>query len=115
MNKSGGVVTNIGIHFFDMLMWIFGSVKLQEVHLSDEKKMAGFLELKNAHIRWFLSVDPNDLPEQIKSERKTTYRSIMIEGKEIEFSDGFTDLHTLVYQDIIKGGGIWHRGCSPIH
>ena len=113
LNKSGGVVTNIGIHFFDMLMWLFGSVKLQEVHYSDEKKMAGFLELDNARIRWFLSVDRNDLPEQIKAERKTTYRSITIDGEEIEFSSGFTDLHTLVYQDILNGSGFGIEDARP--
>ncbi|WP_319525225.1 Gfo/Idh/MocA family oxidoreductase [uncultured Desulfosarcina sp.] len=113
INKSGGVVTNIGIHFFDMLMWIFGSVKLQEVHYSDEKKMAGFLELENARIRWFLSVDRNDLPEAIKKERKTTYRSITIDGKEIEFSGGFTDLHTIVYRDILEGGGFGIEDARP--
>lgn len=113
LNKSGGVVTNIGIHFFDMLMWIFGSVNLQEVHHSDEKKMAGFLELDNARIRWFLSVDRNDLPEQIKAEGKTTYRSITIDGEEIEFSGGFTDLHTMVYQEIINGRGFGIEDARP--
>ena len=113
LNKSGGVVTNIGIHFFDMLMWLFGSVNLQEVHYSDEKKMAGFLELEKARIRWFLSVDRNDLPEQIKSERKTTYRSITIDGEKIEFSIGFTDLHTMVYQDILNGHGFGIEDARP--
>ena len=113
VNKSGGVVTNIGIHFFDMLMWIFGSVNLQEVHLSDEKKMAGFLELENARIRWFLSVDRHDLPEKIREEGKTTYRSITIDGEEIEFSGGFTDLHTMVYQDILDGRGFGIEDARP--
>lgn len=113
INKSGGVVTNIGIHFFDMLMWIFGSVRLQEVHYSDEKKMAGFLELDSARIRWFLSVDNNDLPKAVKKEGKTTYRSITIDGDEIEFSGGFTDLHTKVYQDILDGGGFRIEDARP--
>jgi UDP-N-acetyl-2-amino-2-deoxyglucuronate dehydrogenase len=113
VNKSGGIVTNIGIHFFDMLMWIFGCVNLQEVHYSDERKTAGFLELENARIRWFLSVDRNDLPENIKSEGKTTYRSITIDGEEIEFSGGFTDLHTMVYQDILDGRGFGIEDARP--
>lgn len=113
INKSGGVVTNIGIHFFDMLMWIFGPVGLQEVHYCDEKKMAGFLELENARIRWFLSVDRHDLPEQVKKEAKTTFRSITIDGEEIEFSGGFTDLHTLVYRDILAGRGFGVDDARP--
>jgi UDP-N-acetyl-2-amino-2-deoxyglucuronate dehydrogenase len=113
VNKSGGVVTNIGIHFFDMLMWIFGSVRLQEVHFSNEKKMAGFLELDNARIRWFLSVDRNDLPQPIKAEGKTTYRSITVDGEEIEFSGGFTDLHTMVYQQILDGHGFGIEDARP--
>jgi len=113
VNKSGGVVTNIGIHFFDMLMWIFGSVGLQEVHYSDEKKMAGFLELDKARIRWFLSVDRNDLPEAVKKEGKTTYRSITIDGEEIEFSGGFTDLHSIVYKEILEGRGFGIEDARP--
>ncbi len=113
VNKSGGVVTNIGIHFFDMLMWIFGSVKLQEVHYSNEKKMAGFLELDNARIRWFLSVDRNDLPEPIKEKGKPTYRSMAIDGEEIEFSGGFTDLHTMVYKEILDGRGFGIEDARP--
>ena len=113
INKSGGVVTNIGIHFFDMLMWIFGSVGLQEVHYSDDKKMAGFLELDKARIRWFLSVDRNDLPETVKEEGKATYRSITIDGDEIEFSGGFTDLHTIVYREILAGRGYGIEDARP--
>jgi UDP-N-acetyl-2-amino-2-deoxyglucuronate dehydrogenase len=113
INKSGGVVTNIGIHFFDMLMWLFGSVRLQEVHYSDEKKMSGFLELDNACIRWFLSVDRNDLPKTVKTEGKTTYRSIAIDGEEIEFSGGFTDLHTKVYHEILNGRGFGIEDARP--
>ncbi len=103
--KSGGVATNIGIHFFDMLTWIFGKLEHNEVHYSDAKKAGGFLELKNANVRWFLSLDKNDLPEEAVKNNKTTYRSIMIEDEEIEFSGGFTDLHNVVYQDILKGNG----------
>ena len=104
INKSGGVATNIGIHFFDMLIWIFGNVKHYEVHYSEHlKKMAGYLELEKAEVRWFLSVDSKDLPETAVKEGKRTYRSITLEGNEIEFSGGFTDLHTVVYQKILEG------------
>ncbi|WP_035588033.1 Gfo/Idh/MocA family oxidoreductase [Hippea jasoniae] len=106
LSKSGGVATNIGIHFFDMLMWLFGEVKNSEVHYCEPlKKMAGFIELKKAYVRWFLSVDYNDLPDDIKQKGQRTYRSITVDSKEIEFSGGFTDLHTLVYKDILNGGG----------
>ncbi|MGB5156409.1 Gfo/Idh/MocA family oxidoreductase [Desulfobacterium sp. N47] len=105
IHKSGGIATNIGIHFFDMLMWIFGDVKHYEVHFSDEKKMSGFLDLEKANVRWFLSVDRNDVPEDAKRRGKTTFRSITVDGEEIEFSEGFTDLHTAVYKDILDGRG----------
>ncbi len=105
MQKSGGVATNIGIHFFDMLMWIFGKAKHSEVHLNDPKKMAGFIELENANVRWFLSLDKNDLPRDIRAKGQPTFRSITIDGEELEFSGGFTDLHTVVYRDILQGGG----------
>lgn len=104
-SKSGGVGTNIGVHFFDMLMWIFGAVQHQEVHLSDGRRMAGFLELENARVRWFLSVDREDLPEQARLAGKTTHRSLTLNGEEFEFSEGFTDLHTEVYRDIVNGAG----------
>jgi UDP-N-acetyl-2-amino-2-deoxyglucuronate dehydrogenase len=105
ISKSGGVATNIGIHFFDMLMWIFGPLEYQELHHADEKKMAGFMSLERANVRWFLSVDKNDLPSAARGKGTPTYRSITVDGSEIEFSGGFTDLHTLVYQDILAGGG----------
>jgi UDP-N-acetyl-2-amino-2-deoxyglucuronate dehydrogenase len=101
--KSGGVATNIGIHFFDMLMWIFGDVQYHELHHSDPTRMAGFLRLEKADVRWFLSVNRSDLPGQ--AGEKSTFRSITVDGREIEFSEGFTDLHTLVYSDILSGGG----------
>ena len=102
LQKSGGVATNIGIHFFDMLIWIFGGVKHQEVHYSEPlKKMAGFIELEKAEVRWFLSVDARDLPEEAVKKQKRTYRSITVDGEEIEFSGVFADLHTIVYQDIL--------------
>ena len=104
-HKSGGVATNIGVHFFDMLMWIFGSVQHHEVHLSDERRMAGFLSLERANIRWFLSVDREDLPAQAVVDKKTTYRSLTLDGDEFEFSEGFGDLHTEVYREILAGRG----------
>ena len=114
INKSGGVATNIGIHFFDMLIWIFGNVKHYEVHYSEPlKKMAGYLELEKAEVRWFLSVDSKDLPEVAVREGKRTYRSITLEGKEIEFSGGFTDLHTVVYQKILRGEGFGIEDARP--
>ena len=103
--KSGGVATNIGVHFYDMLTWIFGDVEENIVHVSNSAKVGGFLKLKRANVRWFLSVDYNDIPKAIKEKGQRTYRSITVEGKEIEFSGGFTDLHTLSYQEIIKGNG----------
>jgi len=105
VQKSGGVATNIGVHFFDMLIWIFGPVQHQEVHLSSPTHMAGFLELQKADVRWFLSVDKNDLPAAVKASGKTTFRSLNLNGNEFEFSDGFTDLHTLVYKEILAGRG----------
>ena len=114
ISKSGGVATNIGIHFFDMLMWIFGGVKHHEVHYSEPlKKMAGYIELEKANVRWFLSVDYNDLPEDIKQKGQRTYRSITFDGEEIEFSGGFTDLHTVVYEDILGGGGFGIEDARP--
>jgi UDP-N-acetyl-2-amino-2-deoxyglucuronate dehydrogenase len=103
--KSGGVATNIGVHFYDMLTWIFGDVEENIVHVSEHLTSAGYLKLKNANVRWFLSVDYNDVPKEIKEKNQRTFRSITVEGDEIEFSGGFTDLHTLSYQEILKGNG----------
>jgi UDP-N-acetyl-2-amino-2-deoxyglucuronate dehydrogenase len=104
-HKSGGVATNIGVHFFDMLMWIFGSLQRQEVHLSTDGTMAGYLELEKANVRWMLSVDRNTLPEAVKAEGKNTYRLLSLNGEAFEFSEGFTDLHTIVYKEILAGNG----------
>jgi UDP-N-acetyl-2-amino-2-deoxyglucuronate dehydrogenase len=112
-SKSGGVATNIGIHFFDMLMWVFGRLDYQEVHHADERKMAGFMSLEKANVRWFLSVDEHDLPQASGEKKVPSYRSITIDGQEIEFSGGFTDLHTLVYQDILSGGGYGLEHARP--
>ncbi|MDD2196066.1 MAG: Gfo/Idh/MocA family oxidoreductase [Bacteroidales bacterium] len=103
--KSGGVATNIGVHFFDMLTWIFGDVQENIVHLSRPEKAAGYLGLKRARVRWFLSVDSADVPAGILATGQRTYRSIEVEGDELEFSGGFTDLHTVTYQEILKGNG----------
>ncbi|MBN2682038.1 MAG: Gfo/Idh/MocA family oxidoreductase [Bacteroidales bacterium] len=105
VQKSGGIATNIGVHFFDMLIWIFGDVKKNVVHYSDSGKAAGYLELEKARVRWFLSIDANDLPEIALEKKQSTFRSIKINNQEIEFSDGFTDLHTVSYQNILEGKG----------
>jgi UDP-N-acetyl-2-amino-2-deoxyglucuronate dehydrogenase len=102
--KSYGVATNIGVHFYDMLHFIFGKLQRSVVHFNNECKAAGYLEYEKARVRWFLSIDANDLPEVIKG-KKTTYRSITVDGKEMEFSDGFTDLHTVSYNEILEGRG----------
>lgn len=105
VQKSGGVATNIGIHFFDMLSWIFGDIQNSVVHLSERNKAAGYLELKNARVRWLLSLDYNDIPDEVKKSGKRTYRSITVDGEDIEFSDGFTELHTDTYREILAGRG----------
>jgi len=105
IQKSGGVATNIGIHFFDMLTWIFGDTTRNIVHISQPNKAAGFLELENARVRWFLSIDSHDLPESARESGKRTFRSISVEGEEIEFSEGFGELHTTSYKEIIAGNG----------
>lgn len=102
--KSFGVVMNIGIHFFDMLHFIFGNLETNILHYSDDNKACGYLEYEKAEVKWFLSIDSEDLPEKIK-KRQQTYRSIKIDGEEIEFSDGFTDLHTVSYNKILNGDG----------
>lgn len=103
--KSGGVATNIGVHFYDMLHFVFGKVTKNEVHYRDEKTTAGYLEFEKARVRWFLSIDANNLPENAVQGEKLTYRSIRIGDEELEFSGGFTDLHTQSYQQIIAGNG----------
>jgi len=114
LEKSGGVATNIGIHFFDMLIWIFGKVKHFEVHYSEPiRKMAGYLELEKAKVRWFLSVDLKDLPENVIKQGKRTYRSLLIEGEEFNFDSGFTDLHTEVYKKILEGKGFGIKDARP--
>lgn len=103
--KSGGVATNIGIHFFDMLSWIFGEAKQSYTHILNADVASGFLELKHARVRWFLSVNANYLPQVALEANKRTFRWISVNGDEVEFSEGFTDLHTESYKDILAGGG----------
>jgi len=105
LQKSGGIATNIGVHFFDMLTWIFGPVKENIVHVSEHNKAGGFLQLEQARVRWFLSVDARDLPGEHEANGQRTYRSITLEGEEIDFSQGFTDLHTISYRAILSGKG----------
>jgi UDP-N-acetyl-2-amino-2-deoxyglucuronate dehydrogenase len=105
IQKSGGIATNIGIHFFDMLSWIFGPARKNIVNISDRNKAAGYLELENARVRWFLSLDYNDIPDAVKATGGRTFRSIVVEGEEIEFSEGFGDLHTKTYSEILSGKG----------
>lgn len=105
VQKSGGIATNIGVHFFDMLIWIFGDVQVNHVKQHDASTAAGFLELEKARVNWFLSIDSNNLPEKAIKEGLTTYRALTIDEEEFEFSGGFTDLHTLSYQEILKGNG----------
>jgi len=113
ISKSGGIATNIGVHFFDMLTWVFGAVKENTVHLLKFDKAAGLLKLEHANIRWFLSLDYNDIPETIRSAGKRTYRSLKMGEQDIEFSDGFADLHTEVYRDIIAGKGFGLMDAKP--
>jgi len=110
--KSGGIATNIGVHFYDMLSFVFGELKSSLVHQRSESHSAGYLEFKRARVRWFLSVDRKDLPSHTP-EGQTTYRSITVDGDELEFSGGFTDLHTLSYQDILAGGGFGISDVRP--
>ena len=112
IEKAGGIATNIGVHFFDMLTWVFGGPKLNRVHLLETNKAAGFLELEKADIRWFLSLDYNDIPDSVKKTGQRTFRSITVEGEEIEFSEGFTDLHTLSYKEILSGRGFGLKEAS---
>lgn len=105
LSKSGGIATNIGVHFYDMLGWIFGDVKDNKVHLHSHDRAAGYLEFAQARVKWFLSINYNTISEDLKAKGARTYRSLKIEGQEFEFSGGFTDLHTRSYEEILKGNG----------
>jgi len=111
--RSGGVVMNIGIHFFDLLLWLFGGVEECAVQALGPRRAAGALELERAHVRWFLSTDPVDLPFPAAPGRRTTHRSIVIDGDEVEFSDGFADLHTRVYEETLAGRGFGIAEARP--
>jgi UDP-N-acetyl-2-amino-2-deoxyglucuronate dehydrogenase len=113
VEKSGGIATNIGIHFFDLIDWIFGPVQNNIVHLDEPTRAAGFLELKKARVRWFLSLDKNDLPRPPKDGKPATYRSITVNGQELEFTEGFDDLHTISYQHILAANGFRLEDAKP--
>lgn len=111
--RSGGIAANIGIHFFDLLLWLFGPVAASEVHVRTPQKCAGFLELERARVRWFLSIDREDLPRVARAGGQPTYRSITVDGQELEFSEGFTDLHTRVYEQVLTGRGFGLAEARP--
>lgn len=113
LSKSGGIATNIGVHFFDVLGWIFGPVRLNKVHLHSHDRAAGYLEFERARVRWFLSIEASTLPEEIKGKNGRSYRSLSIEGEEVDFSEGFTELHTLSYRDILEGRGYGLEDARP--
>ncbi|OGU69304.1 MAG: oxidoreductase [Ignavibacteria bacterium RBG_16_36_9] len=113
LEKSGGIATNIGIHFFDLLMWLFGDVQSSALHLKEDQRMSGFIELKNANVKWFLSTDRNDLPEETSTKGVSTFRSISVDGEEIQFSEGFTDLHTRIYEETLNGNGFGIEDARP--
>jgi UDP-N-acetyl-2-amino-2-deoxyglucuronate dehydrogenase len=113
VQKSGGIATNIGVHFFDMLSWIFGDVTSNIVHLHEHDRAAGYLEFSRARVRWFLSINADTLPQSVFNLGQTTYRNMTIEGEEIEFSEGFTDLHALSYKEILNGNGFRIQEALP--
>jgi len=112
-DRSGGIVTNIGIHFFDLVTWLFGPVQRSAVHLREEQRAGGLLELERADVQWFLSTDTADLPFAPQPGTKTTFRSITVDGEEVEFSEGFTDLHTRVYEETLAGRGFGIAEARP--
>jgi len=111
--RSGGIIVNIGIHFFDLLVWLFGPVERAEVQLRDHKRAAGTLALANADVQWYLSAEAQDLPFTPVPGSKTTFRSIVVDGEQLEFSDGFTDLHTRVYEEVLAGRGFGIAEARP--
>jgi UDP-N-acetyl-2-amino-2-deoxyglucuronate dehydrogenase len=113
LSKSGGIATNIGVHFYDMLTWVFGAVKKNVVHVHTHDRAAGYFELENARVRWFLSINADMLPDHVKAKGEKTFRSLTMEGEEIEFSDGFTELHTHSYQHILIGQGFGLEEAMP--
>ena len=113
VEKSGGIATNIGVHLFDMLLWIFGPVRQSEVHLSEPRRTGGLLRLERATVRWFLSVEKADLPEARRAEGKGSFRSLTVAGEQTEFSTGFADLHTTAYREILAGRGLGIEQARP--
>jgi UDP-N-acetyl-2-amino-2-deoxyglucuronate dehydrogenase len=113
VDKSGGIATNIGIHLFDLLIWLFGKPGSSQVYQADSERMSGSLELERARVRWYLSIDPQDLPFSATPGGRSTYRSISIDGQEVEFTEGFTDLHTRVYQETLAGRGFGIEDARP--
>jgi UDP-N-acetyl-2-amino-2-deoxyglucuronate dehydrogenase len=111
--KSGGIATNIGVHLFDLLLWLFGPAGDVRVYHSDQQRMSGFIDLERARVKWFLSVDSSDLPFPLEPGKKSTFRSITVDGQEIEFSEGFTDLHTRVYEETLLGRGFHIEDARP--
>jgi UDP-N-acetyl-2-amino-2-deoxyglucuronate dehydrogenase len=112
-NKSGGIGTNIGVHFFDLLMWYFGAPESVELYIREKNRMAGYFELPGADVEWFLSLEAEDLPEKVQENDLRTYRSISIDDEEIEFSSGFRDLHTRVYEETLAGNGFGIDDARP--
>ena len=112
-NRSGGLAMNIGIHFFDLLLWLFGPVERSVVQLSETSRMAGAIELEWASVRWFLSVDGDDLPNSVREQGGYAYRSLTLDGQPIDLSSGFADLHSEVYRDILAGGGFGIEDAKP--
>ena len=111
-SKSGGIATNIGVHFFAMLAYVFGPFERNVVHLCEPSRASGYLRCARAQIRWFLSIDARDLPEKLQGKTRT-FRSISVDGEEVEFSDGFADLHTLSYKEILVGNGFGLDAVRP--
>jgi UDP-N-acetyl-2-amino-2-deoxyglucuronate dehydrogenase len=111
--KSGGIATNIGIHFFDMLMWVFGGLKEQKVESQSSDHASGTMRLEQANVKWFLSINYDHIPADVKAQGKRTFRTLSMEGEEIEFSDGFTDLHTRSYSEILAGKGFGLTDAAP--
>jgi UDP-N-acetyl-2-amino-2-deoxyglucuronate dehydrogenase len=103
--KSGGLAMNIGIHLFDMMLWVFGPMSRLEIHAREPERVSGVMELEHANVRWFLSIDESDLPEHVQAEGGHAHRSILMDDEAIEFSGGFRDLHTTVYEEILAGRG----------
>jgi UDP-N-acetyl-2-amino-2-deoxyglucuronate dehydrogenase len=104
-SHSGGIATNIGIHLFDLMLWLFGPAHQSEIYFREAESISGFISMERADVSWFLSLDPKYIPEKIRHQGKNTFRSIKVEGSDIEFSEGFADLHTKVYEEILNGKG----------